>query len=59
MSVNLLTEQNMEFLSLKKGYTGSSESTCVKMPHSWRVHVAVDTCISNAILKLEASIVII
>ena len=33
MSVKLLTENNMEFLSLKRGCTGSSESTLVKMPH--------------------------
>ena len=30
----------MEFLSLKGGYTGSSESTLVKMPHCWKSHVA-------------------
>ena len=31
MSVELLTEHNLEFLSLKGGCTGSSESTLVKM----------------------------
>ena len=30
----------MEFLSLKGGCTGSSESTLVKMPHCWKSHVA-------------------
>ena len=30
----------MEFLSLKEGCTGSSESTLVKMPHCWKSHVA-------------------
>ena len=30
MSVNLLTEHHLEFLSLKGGCTGSSESTLVK-----------------------------
>ena len=30
MSVKLLTEHNLEFLSLKGGCTGSSESTLVK-----------------------------
>ena len=39
MSVKLLTEQHLEFLSLKGGCTGSSESTLVKMPHSWKSHV--------------------
>ena len=40
MSVMLLTDHNLEFLSLKGGCTGSSESTLVKMPHCWRLHVA-------------------
>ena len=33
MSVKLLTEHPLECVSLKGGYTGSSESTLVKMPH--------------------------
>ena len=32
-SVKLLTEHHLEFLSLKGGCTGSSESTLVKMLH--------------------------
>ena len=36
MSVQLLTEHHLEFLSLKGGCTGSSESTLVKMPHCWK-----------------------
>ena len=39
MSAKLLTEHNLEFLCLKGGYTGSSESTLVKMPHCWKSHV--------------------
>ena len=39
MSVMLLTEHHLEFLSLKGGCTGSSESTLVKMPHCWKSHV--------------------
>ena len=39
MSVKLLTEHHLEFLSLTGGCTGSSESTLVKMPHSWKSHV--------------------
>ena len=39
MSVKLLTEHNLECLSLKGGCTGSSESTLVKMPHCWKSHV--------------------
>ena len=40
MSVKLLTEHRLEFVSLKGGCTGSSESTLVKMPHCWKSHVA-------------------
>ena len=40
MSVKLLTEHNLKFLSLKGGCTGSSESTHVKMPHCWKSHGA-------------------
>ena len=39
MSVAILTEHHFEFLSLKGGCTGSSESTLVKMPHCWKSHV--------------------
>ena len=38
MSVKLLTEHHLEFLSLEV-YTGWSESTLVKMPHCWKSHV--------------------
>ena len=39
MSVKLLTEHHLEFLSLKGGCTGSSESTLVKMPHCLKSYV--------------------
>ena len=39
MCVILPTEHHLEFLSLKGGCTGSSESTLVKMPHCWKSHV--------------------
>ena len=38
MIVKLLTETHLEFLSLKGGCTGSSESTLAKMPHCWKSH---------------------
>ena len=38
MTVKLLTEQLLEFVSLKGGCTGSSESTFVKMAHCWKSH---------------------
>ena len=39
MSVKLLTEHHLRFLSLKGGCIGSSESTLVKMPHCWKLRV--------------------
>ena len=39
MSVKLLTEHQLEFLSLKDGCTSSSESTLVRMPHCWKSRV--------------------
>ena len=49
MTVKLLTEQHFEFLRLKGGYTGSPESTLVKMPSvsipkiaTWKSHVTED-----------------
>ena len=39
MTVKRLTEHHLEFRSLKGDYTGSSESTLVKMPHCWKSHV--------------------
>ena len=39
MTVKLLTEHHLEFLSLTRGCTCSYESTLVKMPHCWKSHV--------------------
>ena len=38
MIVKLLTEHHLEFLSIKGGCPGSSESEHVKMPHCWKSH---------------------
>ena len=38
MIVKLLIEHHLEFLSLKGGCRGSSESTHVKMPNCWKSH---------------------
>ena len=38
MIVKLLTEHHLEFLSLKGGCRGSSESTLVKMLDCWKSH---------------------
>ena len=45
MTLKLLTEHHLEFLSLNGGCTGSSESIHVKMPHSWKSHVTAPMCI--------------
>ena len=39
LSLRLLTEHHLEFLGLKGGCTGLSESTLVKIPHCWKSHV--------------------
>ena len=39
MNIKLLFEHHLELLSLKGGFTGSSESTLVKMAHCWKSHV--------------------
>ena len=39
MIVKLLTEHHLEFLSVKEGCRGSSESTLVKMSNCWKSHV--------------------
>ena len=39
MIVKLLTEHHLEFLSLKGGSRGSSESSHVKMSNCWKSHV--------------------
>ena len=44
MTVKLLSEQHLEFLSLTGGCTGSSESIQVKMPHCWKSHVVAHYC---------------
>ena len=40
MNAKLLTEHQLELLSLFGDCTGSSESTLVKIPHCWESHVA-------------------
>ena len=39
MAFKQLTEHHLEFLSLKGGCTGSSESTHAKIPHCWKSYV--------------------
>ena len=56
MSVKLLTEHHLEFLSLKGGCTGLSESTLVKMPHCWKSHVDAQMPMRTYRAKLEFKI---
>ena len=56
MTVNLLTEHHLEFLSLKEGCTCSSESTLVKMPHYWKSHVGAQLCWIELKLDLRESL---
>ena len=57
MSVKLLTEHHLEFLSLKGGCTGSSESTMFKMPHCWKSHVTAQLInhVNHKKIKLSSS----
>ena len=54
MIVKLLTELHLEFLSLKEGCTGASESTHVKMSHCWKSHVT-DQSINNNMSDISVS----
>ena len=47
MTVKLLTEQNLEFLSLTGSCRGSSEYTLVKMPHCWKSRAAAHYVVEN------------
>ena len=59
MIVKLLTEHHLEFLSLKGGCKGSSESF-VKMPHCWKSHALAQFSllflISNKIFVIRTDI---
>ena len=47
MIIKLLTEYHLEFLSLKGGCRGSSESTLVKMSNCWKSHAGAHIRSSN------------
>ena len=55
MSVKIRTEHILEFLSLKGGCTGLSESTHVKMPHCWKSHVTAQSCTCIITKQVEIS----
>ena len=47
MIVKVLTEHHLEFLSLKGGCRGSSETTLVKMSNCWKYHAAAQFIFIN------------
>ena len=51
MIVKLLTEHHLEFLSLKVGSRGSSESTHVKMSNCWKSHALAFDCELNLVIR--------
>ena len=48
MSVKLLTDHRLEFLSLKEGCKDSSESTLVKIPNCWKSRLLAQLYINEA-----------
>ena len=50
MTVKQLTEYHLEFLSLKEGCRGSSESTHVKMSNCWISHATAHIALSISAL---------
>ena len=60
MIVKLLTEHHLEFLSLKGGCRGSSESTLVKMSNCWKsqalAHVQVGMCVNRKLKSACTSV---
>ena len=55
MIVKLLTEHHLEFLSLKGGCRGSSESTLVKISHCWKSHAAAQFVLFQLILYISVN----
>ena len=58
MIVMLLTEHHLEFLSLKGGCRGSSESTLVKMTNCWKSHAAAQFLSVGQLFPLSQTVVL-
>ena len=56
MTVKLLTEHHLEFLSSKVGCTSSFKSRFVKMLHCWKSHVAAHIRFLQTILSGQSVI---
>ena len=59
MSVKLLSEHHLEFLSFKGGCAASSECTHVRIPHCWKSHVVAHMKFAVRRLKYVVSSVIL
>ena len=60
MIVKLLTEHHLEFLSLKGGCRGSSESTHVKMSNCWKYHAAAQIfCMHVTVTVIHAYLLLL
>ena len=55
MIVKLLNEYHLEFLGLKGGCRGSSESTHVKIPHCWKSHALAQILLNQTGIPLKDS----
>ena len=56
MIVKLLTEHHMEFLSLKGGCRGLSESSLVKISNCWKSHAAAQISSEAHLTIFQASL---
>ena len=59
MNIKLMAEQRLEFLSLKGGCTGLSESTLVKMPHCWKSYAPAQLSAIPLLLEQEHEILVL
>ena len=55
MVIKLLNEHHLEFLSLKGGCRGSSESTLVKMSNCWKSHAGAHLLKKGAFKIVEVT----
>ena len=55
MIVKLLTEHHLEFLSLKGGCRGSSESTLIKMSNCWKSHTAAQSIMFMVMFMIDVN----
>ena len=56
MTVQLITTQRLEFLILKGGCIGSSDSTLVKMPHCWKSRATAQISVLQLVAPIPLSL---